>query len=138
MSNQDDQINMLNSIVKMRIAPSKVHGVGVFATRDIKKGEVLYSTMFPKAFKIPFGSFGKLFPEVKQLILERNPLVVGGGAFMWPDVHTQAYMNHSDTPNVDAVMDFALEDIKAGEELFEDYRKIEGWEIAHPWLSANK
>lgn len=134
MSNQEDQINLLNAVAKMRIAPSPIHGVGVFATRDLKKGEKLYSAMFPKAFKIPFGSFGKLFPEVKRLILERNPLIVGGGAFMWPDVCHQAYLNHSDTPNIDAVLDYALEDIPAGTELTEDYRKIEGWEVAHPYL----
>lgn len=135
MNQQEEQINLLNSIVKLRIAPSNVHGVGVFATRDINKGDALYSTMFPKVFKIPFGSFSKLFPEVKQLILERNPLVAGGEAFMWPDAFAQAYMNHSDKPNVDAILDIALQDIPKNTELFEDYKKISGWEAAHPWLN---
>src|SRR3990167_8214730 len=119
MSTQDDQINLLNSIAKYRIAPSAIHGVGVFAMRDLKKGEKLYSTMFPKVFKIPFDSFDRLFPEIKQLILERNPLVAEDHPFAWPDANMQAYMNHSDSPNVDANLDIALEDIPCGAELIE-------------------
>src|SRR3990167_9145218 len=111
MSKQDEDIQFLNSIVKVRIMPSKIHGVGVFALRFIPKGTKLYADMFPQAFKIPYGSFGKLFPEVGQLLLERWPQIVNGSAFMFPDTKIQAYINHSEKPNYDAINDITLEDI---------------------------
>ena len=45
-----------------------------------------------------------------------------------------AYMNHSSDANYDAVEDRTLRDIKEGEEITEDYRKIKGCEIVHPWI----
>lgn len=138
MNSQDKvhgyEIAALNSMVKVRLAPSKVHSVGVFAIRDIFKGEKIYADYLPKVFSVPYSSFGKLFPEVKQLILERWPRVVVGEKFAWPTDRTIAYMNHSEEPNYNPGKDEALVNIKAGEELFENYFHIPGWEVAHPWL----
>jgi len=130
----DDQINKLNSVVKFRIAPSKIHGVGVFAISDIFKGQKLWATEFPQAYKISPGSLSKLFPEVKELLLERNCQMVNGTPFMWPDCHAQAYMNHSDDPNYDANLDYALRDIVKNEEITENYKLIPGHEEVFPWL----
>lgn len=71
--NADEQINFLNSAVKVKLGPSKVHGVGVFAVMDIPKGTKLYATMAPKVWHIPYGSFKKLFLEVRTQLLERWP-----------------------------------------------------------------
>lgn len=133
-SQQDKQINFLNEAVRVKIGPSKVSGVGIFAMRDIPKGSKLYGDMFPTPFEVPFNSFKKLLPEVREYIVSRWPRVVQDGGFMWPDVLWQAYMNHSDDPNYDCVKDITIYDIKAGEEIFEDYRRIENWEKAYPWL----
>lgn len=138
MNKQDETIAILNSLVKVRIAPSEIHGVGIFAVRDITKGQKLYADMFPQAYRVPYGSFGKLFPEIRQLLLERWPQIVNGSAFMWPDTRIQAYMNHSTKPNYDAIKDIILKDIKAGEEVTEDYRKIEGYKKVFPWLKSKK
>ena len=94
--------------------------------------------MFPQAFKIPFGSFGKLYPEVKHLIMERWPRVVNNEGFMYPDTLLQAYVNFSFTPNYDMIDDIALEDISKGEEITEDYRKNNGWEKIYPWIENLK
>lgn len=64
-------IDYLNSVVKLRIAPSSVHGVGVFAVRDIAKGQKLYADLAPFPYKMTPGYFSKLFPEVQALLLER-------------------------------------------------------------------
>jgi SET domain-containing protein len=128
-----ETIAIVNSLIKIKLQPSKVHGIGVFAMRDIEKGVKLYSDIFPQAFKIPYEDFDKLFPEVEEYILTHWPLVVTGSAFMWPDVKFQAFMNHSDKPNYDAKNDITLKKIKAGEEIFEDYRKIESWKEAFAW-----
>lgn len=134
MTSQEQDIATINSLVKIKIAPSKIHGVGVFAMRDIPAGTKLFGDMFPKPFQIPYSSFKKLFKEVKEYIETRWPRVVSSGTFMWPDVLWQAYMNHDDEPNYDCVKDITLKDIKKGEEIFEDYRRIENWETVHKWL----
>ena len=36
---RSEQIMELSSTVKCKLAPSNIHGIGVFAIRDIKKGE---------------------------------------------------------------------------------------------------
>src|SRR3990167_2258957 len=131
---QQEVIDIVNGLVRVKVAPSPIHGVGVFALRNIAKGTKMYMTIFPQAFKIPFGSFGKLYPEVKHLIMERWPRVVNNEGFMYPDTLLQAYINHNDTPNYDAINDVTLCDILGGEELTEDYRTNEGWEKAFPWL----
>ena len=136
----EDQVDKLNEIVKVRLAPSKIHGIGVFAIRDIGKGQRLWGNIYPQFFDLPYSNFGKLFPNVRELILERWPGIAGKisllgiGRFAYPDTLLQAYINHSDTPNYDGELDLTLRDIEAGEEITEDYRLIDGWREAHPWL----
>jgi SET domain-containing protein len=129
------QIDELNTYVKTRIAPSPIHGVGVFAIHDIAKGTKLYTDMIPKMYNLPYKEFRNLFPTVRKLILERWPQIVNGSAFAYPDTRIQAFMNHSDDPNYDAVCDITLRDIKSGQEVTEDYTKIEGCEKVHDWLT---
>lgn len=130
----DEQIQKLNREVKIRIGPSNIHGVGVFAIYDIPKGARLFADNMPSVYTLAYANFGKLYPEVKQIILERWPQIVNGSAFIYPDARMQAYMNHADQPNYDAINDVMLKDVKKGEEITEDYRKIQGHEIVHTWL----
>lgn len=133
--NQQDQIDKLNSRVKYRIGPSPIQGVGIFALRDIPKGTRLHADEFPQPYSVPYSSFGQLFPEVKQLLLERWPQIVNGSRFCYPDTFLQAYMNHGgDESNYDAVNDIATKDIPKDAEILEDYRLIPGYEQVFPWL----
>ena len=135
--NQDQQIDRLNTILKVTLAPSKIHGVGVFALRDIKQGEKLYLDQYPQVFTVPYSSFGKLFPEVKKLILEHWPIVINGSKFAQPDTRFLCYMNHSIHPNYSPLTDTARKDIKAGKEITEDYWSMENAEQVFPWLSTD-
>ena len=133
------QITALNEMVKIRLAPSEIHGIGVFAIRDIKKGERLYADHTPTVYTLRYADFGKLNKEVKQIILERWPQVVSGASyFAFPDARYMAYMNHANPANYDAFNDIVLEEIRAGEEVTEDYMLIPGWQTAHPWLAPQK
>ena len=132
--NQEQQIDFLNTITKVTLTPSKIHGVGVFALRDIKQGEKLYLDQYPQVFTIPYSSFGKLFPEVRKVILEHWAIVVNGSKFAQPDTRYLCYMNHSIHPNYNPFSDTALSDIKQGEEVTEDYWSIENAEQVFPWL----
>jgi SET domain-containing protein len=129
-----DVVDFLNSIVKTRIAPSPIHGVGLFAIRDIPKGMKFFADHMPRPYRLSAANQSKLFPEVRALLMERWPRMVDGEAFGYPDTYIQGYMNHADDPNYDLTLDVALRDIKAGEEITEDYRLIPGWERAFPWL----
>lgn len=135
MIDYTQQIKELNTYVLTKIAPSVIHGVGVFALRNLKKGQILFADILTKIYTLPYEEFGRLHPSVRRMIEERFPQVINGSKFLYPDTRIQAFMNHSDNPNYDAVKDIAFEDINAGEEITEDYRKIEGWEKLFPFIN---
>ena len=126
----DEDIKELNQKTKCTLAPSKIHGIGVFALRDIKKEEKLYcvpeDTMQRKWYEIPYEKLNELLPEIREIILSRWPTVINGSAFHFPDVWLMSFMNHSSEPNSEK--DFALRNISKGEEITEDYRLLLNYE----------
>lgn len=134
MISNKEQIDILNTRVRTRLGPSPIHGVGVFALRDIPKGVRLFAEDFPKLYTLPYAQFSKLFYEVSQYLLIKFPTIAVGSKFAYPDTRIQAYMNHSLTPNYDNTTDETLREIKAGEEITEDYFNIPGATVIHPWL----
>ncbi len=110
-----------------RIGPSRVHGVGVIAIRDIPAGTYMFTgeservtwvsraaeRRLPKAMRDLYEDFGMVWGDRIGVPPSLNMLSVG-----W-------YVNHSGRPNVEADDDgrfFALRRIRAGEELTADYR----------------
>lgn len=130
----EEQITRLNERVKTYLAPSPIHGVGVFALRDIAKGQKLYGDAVPEVFSVKHSEFSKLFPEVGEQLIAQWPQVVNGSKFAYPTTRVVAYMNHSEEPNYDAVNDVLLKDVRKGEEITENYRLIENCGQAYPWL----
>lgn len=122
--NIEKDIQELNEEVKCTIAPSKIHGVGVFALRDIKKGERLYTRLHDfRLYEIPYEKLDLLRPEIRQIIVERWPIVINGFSFEHPNnMNLMSFMNHSDEPN--SKYDHTLKDIKKDEEVTEDYRVV--------------
>lgn len=129
-------VALLNDIVKVRIAPSKINGVGVVAMRDLKKGEKLELDAIPHALDLPISYFKKLEPEISDLLLGHWPQIVNGSHFLYPVTKMTAFLNHSDEPNYDAKEDKTIRKIKAGEEITEDYRQIENWHKVFTWLDS--
>jgi SET domain-containing protein len=123
----EEQIAHLNNTVKCTLKPSPIHGIGVFALRDIKKREELNCVAESgQVFEIPLGRLQDIRPEILSLILDRWPQAqIGdspnGSPFYSPnsDVNLMSFMNHSSTPN--SQFGIAVKDIKAGEEITEDY-----------------
>ena len=138
--NSEDQIIELNATCKLKLAPSKIHGIGVFAIQDFFKGQLInaFGSPRPKLYTVPYSSFKKFFPEVRELILSGWPSIINGSHFFSPIDTTWhiKYMNHSDDPNYDSKTGHALKDIKAGEEITEDYRTMPKWEEINPWLKV--
>lgn len=138
--NAQEQVNELNKEVKCTLGTSSIHGVGVVALRDIKRFERLYcfSNEQRKWYYIPQPKFSELRPEVKDIILGRWPMAWYGHKFQSPrdDVWLASFINHSENPNYDNGTDIALRDIKAGEEVTEDYRLMEGATSVFPFLQG--
>lgn len=114
------------------LRPSPVHGVGVFAVRDISKGQRgIFSSDKSEWLKIPRAEINEL-PEHSRLIVE-NYCLFDDEYYYVPEygfkmVDLAVCLNHDNNPNIISINegeDFeALRDIKAGEELLIDYGEI--------------
>lgn len=126
----EQQIQKLNDEVRCCLRPSPIHGIGVFALRDIKRGENLFVYRnfreLPMMYEIPLERFNELRPEIASLILDRWGQPVGGAVFQSPneDANMMSFMNHSYKPN--STFGTAIRDIVIGEEVTEDYRNLGG------------
>lgn len=123
----------LETNIYCRLQSSPVHGIGIFAIRDIPKGRDPFpGCRIPRWHAIPLDSLladEKIPAEVKAFAQAIFP--VRGKTFCFPDHSLNAidisyFLNHSNRPNVVARQDgnrfMALRKIKKGEELFSDYR----------------
>lgn len=101
---------------KIYIAPSPIHGYGIFAARNLKKGEIVYRVT------------GK---SVRWIVKDKETAQVGQDWFgigknIWRDPGNDVpkYQNHSSNPSCGikgTVTVCALRDIKKGEEITIDY-----------------
>jgi hypothetical protein len=110
-----------------RLAPSKKHGIGVFAIKAISKGDYIFEPDESPTVFVPSVEIVGLSTEVRRLY--KDFCVLKEGIYECPSNFNQLtpswYLNHSNTPNVapDASLKFfAIRPIKVGEELTADYR----------------
>lgn len=100
---------------KIIISKSRIHGKGIIANQDIKKGEIVF---------IIKGKPVHFVITNKKASL-RYPRWVGMSKFSWIDPHEPArFLNHSCSPSCGIkgkVEVVALHDIKKGEEITIDY-----------------
>jgi SET domain-containing protein len=118
----------LQKEVYCRLGISPVHGIGVFAIRDIPKGaKPLTSLLKIKEFSFSKKEISKLPTSVKKEV--RMFCYYDKDEYLIPSIGLNAmnmafYMNHSKTPNVKYLKNndiVAIRKIKADEELFFDY-----------------
>jgi SET domain-containing protein len=114
------------------LKPSPVHGIGVFAIRDIPKGcREMFSKENGEWMKVPITEVDAL-PEPSRDLVETY--CVFDTDHYWVPTHgfkkvdLVNFLNHSDTPNVVSLNDGeifeALTDIPHGQELFINYKEI--------------
>jgi SET domain-containing protein len=113
--------------VYVRLKPSAVHGVGVFAIRDILKGTYVFRQDDQRIIWIAKQDIKQIPKAVRELY--EDFCIIKGGRYGCPksfDTLTPAwYLNHSENPNVAADSNtrfYALRNIRKGEELTVDYR----------------
>lgn len=121
-------IRYLNETVFCTLAPSPIHGIGVFAIRDIPEGTMItdhtVETMdYVERYMVSPDEFNQIHPAIQKLILDRT--VFGDMIFFHSpnsDAVLRSFMNHSSDPNSDGVI--ALRDIREGEEVTEDFTTL--------------
>jgi SET domain-containing protein len=125
-------LNELQQDTYVMLKPSAVHGIGVFAIRDILKGcRTIFSKGVGEWIKISIKEVEALPHHSKNLIEtyclydEENYFVPDYGFKLMDLV---LYLNHSAEANIVSVNEGeqfeALRDIKCGEELLVNYEKI--------------
>ena len=130
--NKEALLNELANTTYVMIKPSPLHGIGVFAIRDIPKGT---SNIFSKGvgdwIKVSKEEVDALPQHSKDLV--ENHCLFDEDHYFIPDygfklVDLVIYLNHSETPNVISLNDGeefeAIRDIAIGEELLVDYGTI--------------
>ncbi len=119
-------------LIKTKIAPSKIDGIGLFADGFIPKGAYIWK--FKKEFDMRVGKEypDKLQEPAKSYFMRyayQNPKTLNY-VLCTDDAR---FFNHSNTPNTSCVKDpededtanVAARDIQAGEELTIDYREFD-------------
>ncbi len=113
--------------VFVRLAPSKIHGVGVFAIIPIKKGTYVFGSDDAEMVWVKKSSIRQLPKPIRKLY--QDFCVPKNNRYGCPNNFNNLtlswYLNHSINPNVAADEDYrfyAIRNIKKGEELTVDYR----------------
>lgn len=111
------------------LGPSPIHGIGCFADRLIRKGEVAHCWDGEDSRWIPLA---KAHASSEARLIRRFGIRSTGGYWAPLDflrISTAWYMNHSADANLGSddedVTYHALRDIPAGEELTIDYRRMD-------------
>jgi len=122
----------LHNDTYVMIKPSPLHGIGVFAIRDIPKGtRDIFSQGVGEWIKLSIVEVEALPKHSRDLV--ENHCLFDEDFYYVPDygfklVDLVIYLNHAETPNVVSVNEGeffeAIVDIKAGEELLVDYGTI--------------
>lgn len=129
---REELLKELQDDIYVMLKPSAVHGIGVFAIRNIPKGcRTIFSAHKNDWIKLPIADVEKLPEHSRNLVEtyclydEENYYVPEYGFKIMDMVN---YLNHSSTPNVCSVNDGeyfeALTDIPAGAELLVNYGHI--------------
>lgn len=123
----------LEENIYCRLRPSPVHGIGVFAIRDIPNGQELFKTFLNyELTPVPIEMIAdnpRIDIAVKQLANDMFPLH-DGRLYMYRRglnaIDIGFFINHSKKANVvidDTSACFAARRIKKGEELFANYEE---------------
>lgn len=119
-------------LIQSKLKQSSIHGLGVFADENIKKGTIIWR--FTPGFDLKFTKEQILsFPDKLQIYLYTYSWLSKKSALYCFASDNGKHFNHSDKPNTrscykddeEEAIVIALRDIKKGEELFDDYNSFE-------------
>ena len=123
-------IKYLDSTVWATLRPSPIHGIGVFAIRDIPEGTRItdhrdYWEKHARNQLTP-EEMNQLHPAIRKIILDRTHFFEEDTLleFYSPNLSAplEYWLNHSDTPNITGT--HTIRNIKADEELTINYKTL--------------
>ena len=128
-------------LIKTKLGPSKIHGIGLFADEFIPKGTIVWK--FVSGFDLKFTEAEiKNFPEVTQEFFRY---------YAYRSIRTGLYIlcsdesrhcNHSESPNTTGIEiegteeeggDIATQDIQIGEEITYNYKDPKEGDVDWQW-----
>ncbi|MFN3701288.1 MAG: SET domain-containing protein [Alphaproteobacteria bacterium] len=114
-------------LVKNYLAPSQIHGIGVYAAEDIPEGALIwrYEKHFDRRFKP--DEFLRLSEAIREYYLTYGYLSTADGKYYFP-FDNDKFMNHSFRPNIRFDADgnfYAKVAIAKDEEMTCDYREFD-------------
>jgi SET domain-containing protein len=113
-------------LVRVRLAPSPIHGLGVFAVDSIAAGTRVWE--FTPGFDLNLNpkQLDALPEHLRERLLHYGYIEKQRGRYILC-CDDARFINHSDTPclRIEAGGDVAARDIRAGEELTVDYGELE-------------
>lgn len=118
--------------IPTRVAPSDLHGLGLFAREAIPRGAIIWTFTPPFDLDLPMTLLDAQSALAQQALRHYGYVDARLGRFILC-ADDYRFVNHSATPNI--VSDFthsehgvdrAARDIAAGEELTVDYLEVEG------------
>jgi uncharacterized protein len=121
-------------IIETYLAPSRLHGLGVFASEPVAAGQVVSRFMPPFDVQFPAELLAVLSAAEQKYLRHFSYRSKFTGLYILTGDHDR-YMNHSANPNVGMNPDgsannLALCPIAPGEELTCDYRTFDAeWQL---------
>lgn len=112
--------------IKIHLDKSKVHGIGLFASEDIKKGAKIYAPNLELDLFLTEKQFNALHEKEQEMIKHYGYFDKKMGK--WHLAHDDIrYCNHSTSPNIGLKQGIliALKDINKDEEILQDYSDFE-------------
>lgn len=113
-------------VVPHYVAKSAIHGLGVFASRKITEGELVWRFDPEFDVEIPFDTVQEYVPSDRETLFTHAEYVAARHAFILGN-DADIFMNHSDEPSlIDAgAAMYAARTIEPGEELTCDYQVVQ-------------
>lgn len=116
--------------IKYKLKASDLHGIGLFADQDIKKGELIYTASPVLDVNISEEQFGELDEKEKKEV-QYWGFYIESEKLWHVDFDVSRFVNHSfdatvtqDKNYTDAYL-IAAKDVKFGEELTQNYLEFE-------------
>ena len=129
---REELLKELSEETFITLKPSPVHGIGVFALRDIPKGcKTLFSRNVGEWIRVPISDIDQLPDQTRNMV--ETYCLYDETHYYLPDYGFKVmdmvnYLNHSSSPNVISVNDGeyfeSIREIKEGEELLVNYGEI--------------
>jgi SET domain-containing protein len=111
-----------------RVAPSKIHGCGLIAVRNILAGTSVIRTLRKRSWVWLPIAYDLIDPGVRKMLVDFCPFVNGNARLQkggLNDISIDYFLNHSDDPNCHFIKDelIAIRDIQTEEEVTVNYKQ---------------